>query len=280
MKLVIKPLGGLGNRMRVLHTALTFLYENRVDLEIIWHKNETLNCSIHSLFEVPRGIKVTEKYESIPVKMFQKFDRQFQARNLFFDMAIYDQEIKEMYQNGFDYTSLLQYSSVFIETCQWLIPVRESFSCMPLAPSILASAREYTDRFTDYTMGLHIRRADHHKATYRSPISQFIRLVQHEIDQNPAVNFFLATDCQKTEATIIRYFGDRIIVQKGKRFERDTTQGIQDALTDMLCLAATNKIYGSFYSSFSHVASLIGTTPRKVVDILAPGDEIELEPQV
>ena len=276
----MKPTGGLGNRMRVMHTALTFLYENGVDLEIIWHKNEILNCSIHSLFDVPSQIKVTERYETLPVKTVQKIDRQFQARTLVYDKAFYDQEIKELYQNGFDFKNLLNYASVYIETCQWLMPVSHSFSYMPLAPSIQAAALAYTSAFSEDTIGLHIRRADHEIATYRSPMSHFIRMADHEIDQNPTVNFFLATDCQKTEESMMNHFGDRLIVQPGKRFERDTPQGIQAALTDMLCLAATQKIYGSFYSSFSHVASLIGNTPRHVVDILSAKDETELEAQV
>ena len=276
MKLVIKPLGGLGNRMRVLHTALTFLYENDVDLEIIWHKNEILNCSIYSLFEVPPQIKVTERYESLPVKMVQKFDQKFLARRYFYDRAFYDQEIKELYRKEFDFKNLLQYPSVFIETCQWLMPVKQTFSSMPLAPSIQTSSQAYTEIFTEHTIGLHIRRMDHSKATHRSPLSKFIRLARHEINLNPAVTFFLATDCPETEETIRHYFGERIIFQAGKKFERNTPEGIQAAMTDMLCLAATRKIYGSFYSSFSHVASLIGNTPRHVVDILSASDETEL----
>lgn len=280
MKLVIKPFGGVGNRMRVLHSALTLLREESVDLEIIWHKNETLNCSIHSLFEVPPQILVTERFESLPIKVLQKADREFQAKKYLYERSFYDQEIKELYQNNYNFRNLLQYQSVFIETCQWMIPANGTFASMEVVPSIRTAAYSYTSRFSENTIGLHIRRADHKKATDRSPLSKFIHMARHEINLIPFVNFFLATDCEDTEKTILHYFKDRVIVQENKSLERDTPEGIQAAFIDMLCLASTQKIYGSFYSSFSHIASLIGNIPRHVVDILETRDETEFEVQV
>jgi hypothetical protein len=43
-----------------------------------------------------------------------------------------------------------------------------------------------------------------------------------------------------------------------KELNRNSQQGITDAVVDMFCLSKTKYIYGSYWSSFSDIASVIG----------------------
>ena len=52
-------------------------------------------------------------------------------------------------------------------------------------------------------------------------------------------------------------FEGKIIVYK-KEMNRDTPNGIRDAVVDLYCLSKTKYIYGSYWSSFSDIAARIG----------------------
>jgi len=50
----LKPLSGLGNRMRAIDSTISWCQKNKQDLTILWNPNEALNCSFRSLFEIPK----------------------------------------------------------------------------------------------------------------------------------------------------------------------------------------------------------------------------------
>ena len=59
-------------------------------------------------------------------------------------------------------------------------------------------------------------------------------------------------------------FTDRIITSPYKA-DRDSVQGMKNALVELYILAATRKIMGSAKSSFSLIASKIGHNPLELV---------------
>ncbi len=85
-----------------------------------------------------------------------------------------------------------------------------------------------------------------------------------ELMADPEINFYLATDDLKVETLLINKFPGKIITYK-KDYSRATVKGIQDAMVDLYSLANTCKIYGSYFSSFSDMASRIGNIPLIVI---------------
>jgi len=77
-----------------------------------------------------------------------------------------------------------------------------------------------------------------------------------------SVRFFLATDCEVTEARFVDRYGDRIQTNDAKRFVPSQVDGPKenqrDAVIDLFALARTRMILGSYASSFSQVAGAIG----------------------
>lgn len=67
----------------------------------------------------------------------------------------------------------------------------------------------------------------------------------------------MATDDLETENELIEKFTYKIITYK-KELSRNTKKGIIDALIDLYCLSKTKYIFGSYWSSFSDIASRIG----------------------
>ena len=82
---------------------------------------------------------------------------------------------------------------------------------------------------------------------------------------NPETMFYLATDDPTVEQEFVDKFNGHIVVQEGKKLDRNTESAIEDAYVDLLCLAATQKIYGSFYSSFSEIGAAIGKIPLEII---------------
>ncbi|KAA6321316.1 hypothetical protein EZS27_029024, partial [termite gut metagenome] len=75
-----------------------------------------------------------------------------------------------------------------------------------------------------------------------------------EIQQHPETLFYLATDSQKEKALPKGIFGKRIITLD-KEISRTTPSGIENAVVDLFLLSKTNKIIGSFYSSYTEMAA-------------------------
>ncbi len=86
-----------------------------------------------------------------------------------------------------------------------------------------------------------------------------------EISENPDTRFFLATDSGEVEMKLLEIFKDRIIIQPNKQLGRNNPGAIRDALVDMLCLSRTRKILGSYWSSFSESAALMGNLQLIIV---------------
>jgi hypothetical protein len=122
-------------------------------------------------------------------------------------------------------------------------------------------------------IGVHIRRGDALQSTIAekflvSSDEAFLNEMSAIVRQNDKATFFLATDCDTTQATFQKHFGSRISVNDKKRFvannwlERKENQA--DAVIDLWLLSRTSRIIGNNYSSFSSTAALIGDIPLSI----------------
>lgn len=115
-----------------------------------------------------------------------------------------------------------------------------------------------TADFSEQVVGVHIRRTDHISSLLKSPTSAFVTIMRKELERNPNIKFFLATDSLDEEEELQRIFPGKIMVHRKQSLNRNEPEAIKDAVVDLYCLAKTTKIYGSFWSSFSEVAACLG----------------------
>ena len=59
-------------------------------------------------------------------------------------------------------------------------------------------------------------------------------------------------------------YPDRIITQR-TQVRRDTLDGMREAVVDLWCLAATQRIIGSYWSSFTDTAAELRQIPLEIV---------------
>lgn len=126
-----------------------------------------------------------------------------------------------------------------------------------LQPSIATLLDEETKLFNDHTIGVHIRRTDNEVSIAESPLELFVERMNSLIEENPKVNFYLASDSEDVKNEMKRIYKDRVILPNGV-LERDSEAGIIQAVIEMYSLSKTSRILGSFYSSYSTMASEIG----------------------
>lgn len=119
--------------------------------------------------------------------------------------------------------------------------------------------------FTKNIIGIHIRRTDNKKAKEISKIELFISAMTKTLIENPLTEFYLSTDDLSVENLIKNEFGHLVHTLKNKDLDRSSNKGIEDAVVDLYCLSKTNRILGSYWSSFSGVAAWINGIPLEII---------------
>jgi hypothetical protein len=112
------------------------------------------------------------------------------------------------------------------------------------------------------TVGVHVRRTDNDEAIRSSTLDGFVQKMSEFVKKETNICFFLATDDPLVEQELVKKFGDRIITFQKSALSRNSIQGIQDALVDIIMLSRTRELIGSHWSSFTEYASLFSGEKR------------------
>jgi hypothetical protein len=268
----IEPKFGLANRIRVIASGIDLSKETNQDITIVWENSHELNCSFDNLFYPINNLTVINKGKHhfyiknnsdnfikniIPSIINRFFGIDFCVKTLTADSLKRNAEIDifKIAKNK---------DNIYIATCDEFGADDTVFTNFKPVEAIQSKIDKITQQFNKSTFGLHIRRTDHMDAIGNSPLNLFTNIIEAEIQNDIDTTFYLSTDDPKTEQQLKGLFGEKIITYD-KDFSRNTPQGIKDAVLDMFCLARTTKIYGSFNSSFSNIASRIGQIPLVVL---------------
>ena len=257
--LYVEPLGGLCNRMRTIASFYTVAREAGRDLTVVWLRDAGMNCPSARLFQLPDGVTVVEgPYVSKPRMRLRSacriLTRRAQGRR--FDRTVENWEAKKALTPE---SVRALGGSLYASSCYSLESTYEKYdySIFRPAPDIEKLADEVIKDFPLNCVGVHIRRTDNEKSIETSRTADFVSRMRSEVDSDPDVGFFLATDSPEEERALRAEFPGRILTYEKRSLKRDSAEGIIDAYVDYLCLSRTRKIYGSFYSSFSRCAAAL-----------------------
>lgn len=260
--ITVKPYGGLANRLRVIDSSYQLAQELNQEMEVIWELSSELNCSFNKLFSIPDNIRFTERtVDSIFKKSKKKLRKLILKLGLRvpmgYDKYFIDDDVFSFKENSDLITELRKCKNIYIETVHLFYKNSESYTIFSPIEEITRSVDIIRGKFSSNTLGIHIRRTDNVLSIKYSPLSEFRKVMDAELTKDTNTKFFVATDSPDDEAELKREYPGKIITYE-KEISRNSEKGIQDALVDLLCLAETNKIIGSYYSSFSDVASYMG----------------------
>jgi len=248
--------GGLSNRIKCLISSMKIANKTERSLILYWPKDESCNCNLSDLFENKiKEISKEELRKVIKEKGYELYQNNLNKNKR--DFILVD-------SSRFEEFSLEDIQLRFEETP---IEVRKEIlnylGKLKIKKEILTKVNYFIKKeFSKNVVGVHIRRGDFVNLKTGigaiSPDESFIEEMKKEIEKNKNVKFFLATEDKETETKFRNIFGNKIIIYSKKTENREDEGSVEEALIEMLILSRTNKILGSYGSTFTEMAWFFG----------------------
>lgn len=232
-------------------------------LIVLWYLCPELNCAFEDLFRpvTEPGIKIINiRSLRDPRKLYY----QLTASQRFGNDDILNNKTDGVLHEDF-FASLKK--RVYLFTWEHFYPSRDYHFYVPTA-ALQARIDAFTADFAPRCVGVHIRRTDNAVSMGKSTTEQFVAEMERELAAHPETRFFLATDDQSEEDFLRSRFPGRILSNQHRTIDRNSVAGMHDALLDLYCLAASDKLIGSYWSSFTDIAADM----RGIEKVIAGGE--------
>jgi hypothetical protein len=249
--------------MRAVDSAIALARENDWGLTVHWRQQRgILNCRFDRLFEPIPGIQLREIHG-----MPRGFDDSWRSRLVRWyngGIAISRQESGALLSQGVDPRAWNAHKNIFIISySRFHHNVHQYADFIPNA-DLRALVDVETRDFSRETIGVHIRRTDNTNSIEHSPLDRFEAAIRSELGKSERHRCYVASDSLETKEHLQRMFGDRVLCNMVQA-DRDSPAGVVQAAIELYALSRTQRIYGSYWSSFSHTAAHIGHIPEYTV---------------
>ena len=258
--ITLEPIGGLGNRMRVLDSGIALSRFTGCELHIVWTVRNQMPCRFEELFEVPAAFTSLRQVRDPHFLRWLRLCRARAAYARFIDIP----EARQLVAAGESFVALANTPGVMIRTYDRFFPNATPYTDLVPASPIRQALERYRE-LLPRMVGVHIRRQDNRQSIAISPTGQFLKKMRAELELDPATEFFLATDDLREESLLRREFGARVHTHPKQSVRRGARRSALDAVVDLYCLAGCRKLLGSFYSSFTDTAAAIRGIPLEIV---------------
>jgi hypothetical protein len=288
--IVTQPIGGLGNRLRVLASALVLaeIMDRRVLL--VWIRNPCCKGDYADLFEPTPLFDVASPgttrwmahlMRAIPVPaMLLPVASGFGRNVATIDGARLVDLRFRVQPSELDAHPVIHLAGIHWDFMPAGMPADAYAEAVSRVLKQLRPSAPIARRLFDIPspkVGVHIRHGEDSPDAVRiSSLERFVQKMESCLAEAPATKFFLATDRPDIEAGLRDRFGDRILSSPKASHGRDRT-GLHDALVDLFMLSRCDRILGSYWSSFSEYAALLGGVEMEVIGVgpwAGPGQAI------
>ena len=246
--LICIPLAGLGNKMRVIASAEQLAISQNRKLIVLWLRSSACNVKYDHLFKTKAYIVSLSKIFAFLFAIMFKVLKSSWGGCIIKDIDIRSNRSPEWLEKINSKKLLVFY------TCQQFV---EKIDLSTFCPTDAVQSM-LCNKIDNNTLGIHIRRGDNLVSIKESPLQLFITEMDRAIRNNSNTTFYLATDSEKEQVELEERYRGRILVYKKRSLDRNSSTAIIDAMVDLYNLSQCEKIFGSFYSSFSQIAALIG----------------------
>ena len=248
--IVCKTHAGLCNRIKCFLSTSRLAQHDGREVKVYWPINHKCGGSFSSLFV--SDVQVVEKPENGTV--YNRNDLVDLSNNniLIINTWRFAISIEEWHRGVREIDFLYDKNKIDAEVRKAL----QSVICgLQFNEKINDFVSTFVNRFFhNYMIGVHMRRTDHVIAKKCSPDAAFYHAIQNALKKNNKAQLFLSTDCAATENMMKKQFPDRCLTI-GKSFgARKHRYSVEEALAELLLLSKTNKIIGSYASTFTELA--------------------------
>lgn len=270
--LTLVPLGGLCNRLRALLSAGALAeLDPELHIRVAWAVNKECAARFDELFEVHPVLSDRIEFRRAGFLDEPAVWRRNLRLPALLRRLLYDEQQPDFHSMSSPADCLARFldsSRVYISTglALCLTPPVMWTKLHPL-PHIKQRIDSLVDSFRTPTVGVHIRRTDNTKSLSESPLAAFEREMQAAIEQDDRVSFYLATDDEEVRKRLVNLFPRRIYFQTGSP-TRATREGMEAAVVDLFVLSRTQRLIGSYWSSFTDTAAELGGIPLTIAQKL------------
>lgn len=277
-----EPYGGLANRLRVIASFAALARKVPHPIGFHWINGEgQVGCSFEHLFQPVADVVQVERWLAVervkdlrsrnPLRRWssRRYNRGVGVNLLVRDWDAPGVRVERQLPR-------LQFlhpaARALVHTCHSFGNYKPHLKDFRLVEPLQQRLDSFAQRhgFGAPTVGVHVRRTDNDLARRHSPLEAFEAAMQRELDVRSDTWFFLCTDEPDVVELLQARFPGRVLALE-KDLSRDTEAGMEAALIDMLLLARSRRVLGSYWSSFSQIASEIGGIELEVVTALKPG---------
>ena len=264
-RITIVPVSGLGNRMRVVASAVKVAGDMNVPVRVVWQPAWDCRAGFDDLFQ-------PLSFANVSLCRGNFMDTPATKDNLLLPMLLR----KTCYQAEYrcfrpSETVSLQSligrgHSFYMDTCYALCNYSHEHlrKCFRLRPELERQVEDTVSGFSSRTLGVHIRRSDNKLAIKYSPLAAFRQRIDALLDSGEVEQLFLSTDDDRVRDFFRKTYG-RLLMTRRVVLDRNALQGIRDAVIDLWCLSHTGRLLGSYYSSFSETAAELSDIPFEVI---------------
>ncbi len=262
--ITIIPTSGISNRMRAIDSAISIANNTGHALQVIWIRDKKLNCKYSDLFLPIENVEIVEK-SFTPLKFLRASVLNFYLPSIIrflLGIRFYSKaKVHQLRDDKYDFEQITDsYSNVVFVSNLRFYPVQQPNALFKPIDQIRRRVEHITKSFTDHTVGIHVRRTDHKKAIESSPLALFFEAIENEIENENKSTFYVASDSSEVRDAMKDSFGSKIILNPQEP-GRSTKEDIQHGLAELFSLSKTQKVYGSYGSSFSQTACEISSIP-------------------
>ncbi len=255
--------GGLSNRIKCLISSIDITRRTGRKILLYWAKNKDCNSTFSELFE--NKIPEIKKEELMKILKSQDVKIISEGENILSqdkkyiinELPIFFFVDKEKHHPFYKIPKKTRLKIIrYLKELEIKKSIREKVGIF------------YKKKLEGRIVGVHIRKGDfvfiENGVGNVSSEEMFIKNIKEESLKNKGTNFFLATEDLRTEKTIREIFDNKIIVYPKETAAREEEGSVKEALIEMLLLSKTEKILGTFKSSFTEMAWFFGECKPKI----------------
>lgn len=265
--LVVSPENGMANRLKALASGYAVAKATKRKLVIDWHADpEHFPLQFEQLFENKLETLDSELKTQKNAIGWYSWDGKNGSKNM--DDIVYDKrEIVYVFTQGNIIPSAINSGS-------WWRDYKEFLRDLKPNQQVRSAIQDFeTMHFKNGEMlvGVHYRGwaftagADRHWDLRPPGYDIFSNELERTIaDYDHNVLFFVATDKPEFIAAMKNKFGSKRVVSRDSNPDRNTLEGLQNALIEWYLLGKTEFVIGTTGSTFSDTASLLTKTGKKI----------------
>ena len=269
--IIIEPCAGLGNRLLGLGSAYAVAKKLNRELLVIWKREVGCNVKSSELFDLQmQVIEISENgFKKEPLEHLRSNHIKKKYRNkatLFLECD----DVERIKAEG-GYEKLLSViekePTIYIKSFGPICEIDTScYTFLKPSATIEAKGAKLLGQLDTHTVGVHVRRTDHTEAIANSPLALFAEHMKAELEVDSETTFFVATDDETVKKELRELLPEvKMTFNESGIIDRNSKEGLEDALIEMLALSKGRKILGSYNSTFSLLPSYIGNIPLEVV---------------